>query len=130
MRAIRRLLGRRRAALSETACSLLWLLENDPGGWIADHYSVVHVGSGVGVWIANGFGALSAYYGIAEDDARRVYILGGREVKLSQYDRWVLFKAFNAYHSLRNGKQVPRAISEWAMTRSDGGVVEVSNGTE
>ena len=100
-----------RSRLSETARSLLWLLENDPDGWVFNSYDAVHRGSRVGVWLANSVYGLDARHSIPHG-----HFLDGRQVKLKWLDRKILFKAFvGGGRSPRKGEPIPFAISEWAM---------------
>jgi hypothetical protein len=108
-----------RSRLSETARSLLWLLETDPSGWTRTNYAVTHRNACVGVWIGNEAYGLNAVCKLSPNDAYHGFVCAGQKIKLKWLDRRVLWRAFGEGRAAKHGGPVPFAISEWAMTRDE-----------
>ena len=104
--------------VSQTAKSLVWLLRSDPDGWTVGSHSICHAATRIGLWTANGRLCLSAFYNIPKDDILRSgHVLSGREVQLSIFDKYFVWRWIKCGVVLDN--VIPQKISDYATQRFD-----------
>lgn len=103
--------------VSSTAKSIVWLLRNDPDGWVQTNHAIAHSGAGIGLWVSNGVWFCNPRYNIPRDSARRGFILDGREVKLSILDKFYIWS--NVRRAAIRDDVIPSKIAEFAEKKFD-----------